>query len=85
MTGLEHEKMINDLRFWSEKLNEEPKEQTHFPELSLGIGNQTGKTQEDAVYRAASTITKHDDIDAGHKVNNADLAALIHYIADMME
>jgi len=74
-----HEHVLDGLRGISERIKDGMLDPVHFPELNLQ------NEQELRVFRAASTIAKEGNLDGGHKVDSLDLAALIHYIADMME
>lgn len=79
-TNLEMEAAVLRLRMSSESLSHYFGDaKFHFPEL-LPDDNE----QEAAVFRAANFIAKHGNQDKGHKILGADLAALIHYIADMI-
>ena len=71
--------IIERLRKVSLEIDSMPNEKIHFPELILS------DNQENMIFRAASNIAKHGSSDKGHKVGTKELAALIHYIADMVE
>lgn len=78
--AMESSDYVQDLRNVSIALEKDQnRSDIHFPELI------TDDEQEAKVFRAANLIAQKGHSDRGHKVTKADLAALIHYIADMME
>ena len=70
-----------ELRDVSSRMLQLKGETIHFPELCW-INKDSDP--EYTIYKVASTIAKHGNQDKGHKVSFEDVAALIHYIADMM-